>query len=246
MGVIIFNGKSSTDYGIVIEKRPPQNHGAKRGEAYTIAGRNGTFFREDGTYDNYIQPYEVAIRQGLTRRADLRAADVAGWLLGSSGFCRLEDGFEPEFYRMARYAGPLNIEQVLNAWGRCTLEFDCLPERWLRSGEEAIVGTDAAPTLFNPTPFKAKPVIKLYGSASLLSVTVNNVHYVDVPGAGSSGPVTIDCETGTIEDATGLSLMGSCIFYGDYNELPELAPGENTLTFANASSYEIVPRWWTL
>lgn len=245
MGVIIFNGKSSTDYGIVIEKRPPQNHGAKRGEAYTIAGRNGTYFREDGTYDNYIQPYEIAIRQGMTRRADLRAADVAAWLLGSSGFCRLEDGFEPEFFRLARYAGPLNIEQILNAWGRCTLEFDCRPERWLVSGEEPI--STLFGSIYNPTPNYARPLIKMSGGTDTLSLTLNGTKVIEVTGQGSNNPVIIDCDAATITDASGENIMGAATFYLPYNEFPKLAPGANTIFFgSNVTAYEITPRWWVL
>ena len=119
---MIFNGQSSWDHGLIITAYPSLNHGAKRAEAYQIAGRNGTFYREEGTFDNYIQTYEVAVRE-KNRRADLRAADIAAWLM-APGFCRLEDSFEPEFFKMARYAGPLNIEQILGKYGICT--FVCI------------------------------------------------------------------------------------------------------------------------
>ena len=248
MGMIIFNGQSSRDYGIIIERRPPHNHGIRRGEAYQIAGRNGTFYREDGTFDNYIQPYDVAILEGLARRADLRAADVAAWLLGSSDYCRLEDGFEPEFFRMARYAGPLNIEQIMGSWGRCTLEFDCRPERWMRSGEEPVKGSGTDPMLFNPTAFHSKPLIKLFGAyANTLTLTVNGVHYLDAIGQGSSGPVVIDCDTGEITNAAGVNISGTVTFYGTYNELPTFQPGVNNISLNSyVTGFEIIPRWRTL
>ena len=249
MGVIMFNGKSSRDYGIIVEEYPALNHGARRGDAYQIAGRNGTFYDEDGTYDNYVQAYNVAIREGRFRRADLRASDLASWLLGTSGFCRLEDSFEPEYFKMARFAGPLNIAQIMGRYGRCTIEFDCLPERWLKSGEEPIVSYNSytVPAIFNPTGFASKPLIKLYGGTGLLSLTVNNIHYLDVSGQGSSGPVVIDCDSGTVIDGSGNNIMGTVTFYGTYNELPIFKSGANTVELnTNVTGYEIVPRWWTL
>ena len=242
---IRFNGKNSRDYGLIITAYPPINHGAKRGEAYTIAGRNGTFYREDGTFDNYIQPYEVAVIE-KNRRADLRASDIATWLMGANGFCRLEDTFEPEIFRMARFAGPLNIEQILGKYGRCTIEFDCLPERWLGSGEEPI-STIYLGNIYNPTPNYARPLIKMSGGTDTLSITLNGTKVIEVTGQGSNNPVIIDCDAATITDASGENIMGAATFYLPYNEFPKLAPGANTIFFgSNVTAYEITPRWWVL
>ena len=240
---LIFNGKSSRDYGMIVESYPALNHGVRRGEAYTIAGRNGTFYTEDGTFDNYIQTYNVAVLEGQRRRADLRAADIAAWLM-QPGFCRLEDSFEPEYYKMARFAGPLNIEQILGKVGRCTLEFDCRPERWLKSGEEQLGFIQYSGDVYNPTPFASKPLIEFYATGTAI-LSVNNVSFLSVSGL-SSTTVVIDCDTGTIQDSQGNNLMAAVTFAKDYNELPTLAPGSNTVAIANAQAFEVTPRWWVL
>ena len=248
MGVIWFDGQSSRDYGLVVESYPSLNHGVKRGEAYAIAGRNGTFYREDGTYDNYIQAYNVAVREGRFRRADLRAADIAAWLSGKTGFLRLEDSFEPEFFKLARYAGPLNIEQLLGVYGRCTLEFDCRPERWLLSGEETEAFKSTGDHyVYNPTNFEAKPLIKMTGTGAL-TLSINSQSWIKVGSGGSNTTVAIiDCETGTITDSDGDSLMSNVAFYTPYNSFPTLRPGSNKITTAAAiTRLEITPRWWTL
>ena len=238
-----FNGQNSRDYGLIITAYPPLNHGVRRGEAYTIAGRSGTYYREDGTFDNYIQTYEVAIRE-KNRRADLRAADIAAWLM-QPGFCRLEDSFEPEYFKMARFAGPLNIEQILGKYGKCTLEFDCLPERWLVSGEEPI--STLFGSIYNPTPNYARPLIKMSGGTDTLSLTLNGTKVIEVTGQGSNNPVIIDCDAATITDASGENIMGAATFYLPYNEFPKLAPGANTIFFGdNVTAYELTPRWWVL
>ena len=266
MGVIIFNGKSSTDYGIVIEKRPPQNHGAKRGEAYTIAGRTGTFFREDGTYDNYIQPYEVAICQGMARRADLRAADVAGWLLGSSGFCRLEDSYNPGTFRLARFAGPMSFEADLRENGRTSLVFDCKPQRYTTAGETAITLFEnvdmsnsasviaAQATVSNLTQFPAKPILRVTGTGNIgfssenLADPSTPMMIIELAMGDSEITVTIDCESYEI---AGIN-TGSVSFDSSYPILTTLWPGNNlfaaTYGITNPGTIkklEIIPRWWT-
>lgn len=138
MGVIRFNGISSADFGCTIERRPNHTRGSRRGELIEIPGRNGAIVLGDGSYSTYVQQYVVAFEEGNTMPPYKRAEQVAAWLLGSHGFCRLEDDFEPDVYRMARYAGPLNIEQVASEYGRCVIEFECQPQRYLKSGEMQI------------------------------------------------------------------------------------------------------------
>lgn len=138
MGVISFNGRSSSEFGCTIEQRPDHTRGSRRGELIEAPGRNGAMVLEDGSYTTYIQSYVVAFKEGGTLPPYRRAAQVAEWLLGSKGFCRLEDDFEPGFFRLARYAGPLNINQVVDAYGRCTLEFECQPQRYLKMGDTEI------------------------------------------------------------------------------------------------------------
>ena len=97
---IIFNGQSSAKFGLTIEQLPDSNHPERRAEPYQIAGRNGSFVREDGTFENYEQPYQFNTRNITTQRdAYQTARDIAAWLLGSSDYCRLEDTYEPEYYR---------------------------------------------------------------------------------------------------------------------------------------------------
>ena len=135
MGVIRFNGISSADFGCTIERRPNHTRGSRRGELIEVPGRNGAAVLEDGSFATYKQEYVMAFKEGDTMPPYKRAAQVAEWLLGSRGFCRLEDDFEPNVYRMARYAGALNIEQVADEYGRVVLEFECQPQRYLKSGE---------------------------------------------------------------------------------------------------------------
>lgn len=161
---IWFNGKSSADFGIVVEEVPDAIFPERRGETVDVPGRHGVVEVPDDTFRSYTHPYKVHFKEPEPGQVRRRAREIAQWLLGSSGFCRLEDDYEPDHFRLARFSGPLNIEILLRRFGSCTLQFECQPQRYLKSGErEIIIGTSIASTpetIFNPTEFSSTPLIR--------------------------------------------------------------------------------------
>ena len=185
---IYFNGKSSADFGLIVEYYPESVHAARRGELIPIPGRNGVIIREDGAYDTYSQTFQIWFRNTLNRDTFQTARDVAEWLLGASGFCRLEDTYEPEHFRLARFVGPLNVETVLKNHGRATLEFDVQPQRYLKSGETPLTFTGGSTTsITNPTQFEARPLLKFTDTSRApdfvnQTLTMRNDYYIDRNG----------------------------------------------------------------
>ena len=194
---IYFNGKSSADFGLIVEYYPESVHAARRGELIPIPGRNGVIIREDGAYDTYSQTFQIWFRNTLNRDTFQTARDVAEWLLGASGFCRLEDTYEPEHFRLARFVGPLNVETVLKNHGRATLEFDVQPQRYLKSGETPLTFTGgASATIMNPTQFEARPLLKFSNVSSSPNPEVQTLtmreNYVILPSGKVRDASTIN------------------------------------------------------
>ena len=210
IGFFIFNGVNSRDHGIYIESYPQSCHAPRRGTPYTVAGRNGSEVDEDGTYDNYTQPYNINVKEGNARRADLRSSDLAQWLTGEPGFLRLEDSFEPEYFRLARFAGPINIDQIMGRWGRAQIEFECQPERYLVSGEKPY-NLRVNDTITNPTGRTAFPRLRVAGSGTVYVTVANNgetlCQIMCSLGSGKTIVLTartIPCWTKTVTTPPGL------------------------------------------
>ena len=211
---IYFNGKSSADFGLIVEYFPESVHAARRGELIPIPGRNGVIIREDGAYDTYQQTYQIWFRNTLNRDTFQTARDVAEWLLAASGFCRLEDTYEPEHFRLARFVGPLNIETVLRDHGRATLEFDVQPQRYLKSGETPISYEGDSTTTFsitNPTQFEARPLLKFVDTAVTpgfvpQTLTMREDIYIDTSGEVLEPPDP--SLLGRYETSTPVSVVG--------------------------------------
>lgn len=261
-----YNGKRSIDFGIYIEHSPDSVHAERRGDLLKVAGRNGYIVQEDDTFENYNQTYEVGFKKEFQRDAYQKSSDIANWLLGSSGYLRFEDTYEPEVYRMARFANPFAVNTLLNRrYGKTKLIFDFQPERYLKSGENEILvasNIDLSQGTFieqfeviNPYSVPAKPILNISGTGSV-KLTFESADLSDrlidftVRFAVAGSNVTLDCKTHKVSEP-------SWILYDSltkYPELPTLKPGRNLIAVSNNGvvnpgtliSLSVIPRWWSL
>ena len=162
------------------------------------------------------------------------AKSIATWLLSPSGYQRLEDTYDPDVFRMAVYTGPIEIENWMLTYGRATLDFDCMPQRWLKSGEIP-VSVKNGDVILNQWQ-KAKPLLIVSGNGTL------EINDSVIQISGTSGQYFIDCET---ENAyqNGISLNANLTV--ENNLFPVLRNGETQISFTGIDSLQIVPRWWS-
>ena len=125
----------------------------------------------------------------------------------------------------------------MNRTGMFTLEFDCKPQRFLKSGEEPVEFT-ANGILYNRTMQNAKPLLRVYGTgAGTVGIGSETITISAI-----STYVDIDCE---IMDAYkgAVNCNGNVSFTDDI----VLGPGENNISKSgNISKVVITPRWWII
>ncbi len=236
MSYFIFNGKSSSEFKIGIEQCRSYPSAARSVERQTIPGRAGELLRDTGTYANVIQPYEIYFN-GKVDGMTAAASKIVQWLMSSRGYCRLEDSYEPDCYRMASYAGPFDAANWMNLYGRATIEFDCMPQRWLKSGETPVSITSGQ-TLQNDWQ-PALPLIQLTGTGDG-ELTVGGS---TITIAGVEGGLTIDSDTQNAYDGTTNKNSIITVSGG----FPVLAFGETIVAFSGGiTAVQITPRWWRL
>lgn len=230
-----FNGKCSAAFGITANGTGTFDAPERDVESVSIAGVNGDLILDNGRFKNKTVPYPVFIHREFGKNA----AAVRAWLMSAKGYCRLEDEYNPDTYRMAIFAGPIDFDmQFLNKIGETTLFFNAKPQRFLKSGDQ-VLSITAATTLRNPTAFPAKPMITVHGNtAGTLTVGERTVEIKSIP----DGSLVLDCE---IMDAYWEgNNRNSCIYAPEF---PELVPGNNAISWTGGiTAVEIIPRWWTL
>jgi len=233
-----FNGRSTRDFGMAVESRPNQDAPKRRRTAIPIPGRNGELHYDEDAFENVDLTYNVWFRGSAPTPRQAHA--VKSWLMSAKGYSRLEDKYDPDHFRLASFAGPLNIADILGRYGRCKIKFDCDPRCFMKSGEFPI-DCESGGGLYNATAFAAQPLIYIYGNGAG-SVTVAGV---PVTIHRMTTGMVLDCENELVQALgdVGQNLDGD--IYAP--EFPMLQPGENRVEFSGGvTAVKIIPRWWEL
>lgn len=226
-----FAGRPSRDFGLGISGEASFVKPQRRYTSQKVPGRNGDLTIDEGTFENVRIVYPGYIIKDFS----LQYRGLFDFLNAVTGYGRLEDTIDHDVYRMARYAGPADpkVLGVAKA-GTFNVEFDCKPQRFLKTGEVPVEFT-ANGTIYNPTNYGAKPLLRLYGT----------------------GTFTISGQTITVASASGYTDIDVEImeaYKGDANcnanvSLPDdfvIKAGANQVTFSGLTKAVITPRWWTI
>ena len=234
MGVIIFNNKSSADCRIQVAHPPGYAYPERDYTITHIPGRNGDIIQDNGCYKNVERTYEVSFDAPNEDFATYANA-VSAWLHSTTGYARLEDSYEPDYYRMATYQESNIFENLYNQAGTATIVFECKPQRFLKTGDN-IIAIQNSLTIMNPTGFEAYPLFKVTGTSGVLTVNGNSITFSSIDDF-----VMLDCE---LQDAYKENINKNSTISGTF---PVLKPGSNTIRWTGGiSSVTMKPRWWTI
>lgn len=238
---IVFNGTSSKDFGLYVSGSGVFNSPVFEYEATSVPGKSGDILMSNGRYTNVKVTYPIAIEKDFM----YSSRGVKAWLLSPVGYCRLEDEYNPDMFRMARISEGIEWSAMFDtlcskeydAAASATLSFDCKPQLWLKAGEQEIACTNGM-VIYNPTLFDATPLIRVVGTGS---VSINDVQIA----VNTAGDEYIDIDCDLCDAFEGTANRNSCIELTD-EDFPVLVPGENGIAFEGLTSVTIIPRWWTL
>jgi phage-related protein len=230
---IVFNGKKLKDFGVYISGEGVFNAPKRSTTSVEVPGRNGTLTIDNGRYENIKVKYPAFIVRDFKERVGA----LRDFVLAQSGYCRLEDTYHPEEYRLAKWNTSFSVKPNEELYaGEFDLEFDCYPQRFLKEGENAIEITSST-VLINETLHTALPLIRAYGTGTF---TINGVT-VQITTANSY--TDIDCE---LQECYKDTLATNCNGNVVVSEFPTLISGENSVSMSGITKLEITPRWWRL
>jgi phage-related protein len=163
---LYFDGQSSGTYGVYITGEAVFSAPQRDVEMIKIPGRNGEFALDNGRFENIEVTYPAGIF--ADNEADFAEAisDFRNFLASRTGYCRLEDDYNPTEYRMAVYKSGLDVDAKVLKAGEFDITFDCKPQRWLKDGETAVTMA-SGDTLTNPTLFESSPLLETAGSGTI-------------------------------------------------------------------------------
>ena len=232
-----YAGLNALSNGICLQK-PITFTGAEPDvETIHVPGRNGDLSIYTGAYKNRKGTAECYCIRGYHQRDVEQVVTMAtAMLLGKKGYNRLECTNDPTHYWMAKVVNGPQIEDRLRTLNPFTVEFDCMPQRFLKSGEMAVSVTSGS-TILNPTAFPALPLIHIKGTgAGRLQI---GEYVVEIQSLDEN--ITLDSDTQNAY--SGTTNLNSTI---SAPEFPKLMEGLNEISFTGNWTVELIPRWWTL
>ena len=235
-----FNGESSDTYGILINKNASFNAPARAGEMISIPGRNGAYWHDLGRFENIEVTYHCVV--GEATKADFVDAmsDVRSWLCGPIGYCRLEDDYNPNEYRLAVYKSGLETDEPFLTGAEFDIVFECKPQRYLTSGEAAI-SVASGGKVTNPTLFDAKPQLQVVGYGGITfndktiivdnvpigNIVINNSKSIE----GTPATFTINTEYANVGDTISFEAIRAIRIWTSQNKISYNGQTANALSF---------------
>ncbi len=234
---LTYAGKPSTDFNVVISGAGTFDAPERDKKSISIPGRNGDLTLDNGRYLNAKVEYPAYIAKNFKTNIE----GLRNFLLSRSGYNRLEDTYHPDEYRMARYNGGISAGSTKGMHaGNFKLTFDCMPQRFLKSGEEYINVYDGG-VIRNPEIMTALPLIKITtGESGTHKIGVGDV---EVACTKHSSTIYIDCELQEAYDSAYIN-MNSYITLTN-RVFPVLPEGDTGISLTGCTA-QIMPRWWRL
>ena len=169
ISTLTFNGKTLDPRRFRCEHQPDYQIPEPDYDRIHVDGRDGDIIIPSKSYKNIPRTYNISF--GAAGPEDFAAAvsEISKWL-ECEGYGELEDSYEKEYYRLAVPVGGPKVTNILNGqMGKVTVEFSCIPKRYLKTGKLPFlvpaVNVQGDPTLFriyNPTDYDVKPLFYIY------------------------------------------------------------------------------------
>ena len=236
-GLIVYDGVSSTDYGIVVSEAPSFDKPQRKSSVFNVPGRNGSVLFQEDAYNDVTRSYKVFLTDNARNNLNEVVNRFTDWLYSVRGYQRLEDSFEPDIFRLAYFSGGQNFSNEMMQAGETTLQFTCRPERFFKSGEQEIEISNGD-KLVNATNYTAKPLIYIEASNETVTVSIGGKSIV----ANVDDYIYIDSEKMNAY-RTAAENMNSEVS----GTFPTIAPGENGIGITGTvTKVTIIPRYYTI
>jgi len=260
MGNLTFNGITILDtdpnpddsmiVGVVIQTPPVYEFPSKRVDVIQIQGKNGDIIIDKNSYNNVVREYNIASVFGSAANFIPKVRKLVDWLTSANGYARLEDSYEPDYFRLAMFRSGGQLPNFYDQATAFALKFECKPQRFLKSGENSInISSNAINQIItNDNKQIALPKITIPQAAAIITISVINDDY---PEAATTITLAADIGEDTILDSELQDAYTATRYVNNKvmttNGFIKLYPGDNKITVTGATSnLTLIPNWWVL
>lgn len=209
---LIVDGVNLNTYKVYVNGREAYDSADRDVEMIDIPGRNGAYALDRKRFKNITVAYNSGTYADNQTDFAETISDLRNFLASKSGYVRLEDDYNPDEYRLGVFQKGLEFDPVCyNRASEFPIEFNCKPQRFLKSGEteQTIPSRASGYDLTNPTLFESNPLLKVQGYGDInigdQVISIDNVVIGDV--LLSNGMQLEDTTTGTLADMVTVGVV---------------------------------------
>ena len=242
MSFFEYNGRSSKEFGLHIEKKDVFSAPAFDIDFESIPGRNGDLITSNKRFKNIRITYTVFFVQKDINSLSKTIRDIKGWLYTEPDrYHEISDSYDTGYLRYGVIYEGIDIEEQLNKLGCFRITFNCKPFKYNKTGfnEKALKSGD---TIINPELFSCSPIISVVGNGNI-TMTLQNAsynktwHFKDIEKS-------IVCDSERMNFYSGTTLLNENVVGEGF---PQLPPGETTISYTgNVTELKVQPRWCSL
>lgn len=241
MTYFTYNGRSSADFGLHIEKKDVFSAPEYDAEFISIPGRSGDIINPNRRFSNIKVTYTVFLARKNAAALASVLRDIKGWLYSEPDrYHELTDSYDTEYFRYGVISGSLDIEEQLNKVGSFTVTFNCKPYKYSFAGQEVLASGTKRLTVTNPTAFASRPYIKIYGSGTVRLM-------IQPEGEGTNLWTISEVDESVEIDSELMNCFKDTVLKNDTvtgDGFPLLKPGTTTIACTgNVQRIEVNPRW---
>ena len=161
---LIFDDINSLDYGVYITGEAVYDAPERDVEVVSVPGRNGDIIIDNGRYKNIKVTYHCGIFGADQNEFASKIRKFRNALASrGSEYKQIADSYNIDEYRKGAYIAPTEVESTsMNRVGNFDVIFNCMPQRFLLSGEDSIA-VSSGDIIYNPTPKASSPLIAVEG-----------------------------------------------------------------------------------
>lgn len=228
---MIFNGVNLIDFQTHSDDSQLFTTPTKEVEFFSIPGRNGDLSISKEKFANLTKSVNCFIREDFVKNYSA----LMDYLYSVEGYGKIEYDAEPDVYLLGQFVDAIAPQTgAFLKYGSFTLNFNCQPQKWLKSGDIGIPITNTT-MMINPSRQVAKPLIECVGTGT---ITINDS---EITLNANTSVVWIDCDLedayeGTINRNPNITVTGG---------FPRLID-ENTVSVSGFTSVKLYPRWWKI
>lgn len=235
----LYDGKSSLDFGLIIDTLPEDNPAEFEVTKYNIPGRDGIILIGNERRKSKLKNITAHITGANKNELEDKINKIKNWLQKDTKFKKLILSHELNKYYEAVCLNSINFTEMWDECSKLLIIFECQPYKKLVN-EEIIYITDKD-TVVNNVGANSKPHIKVVGSGDI-NISINSQNLIL---KGIEGNIEIDCEYMNAYKKNSITGIITNENHKMYSDFPILESGENNITWSGSgtiSRIEITPK----